>query len=249
MPAKPVEPRRPPSRLHWKSLLWLTAVYVTVVLAWETAAVYPLRILVVYLHEISHGIAAYATGGEVEMLHVFAEEGGSCHSRGGNRFLILSSGYLGSMLVGAMILLVATRTKASRFVAASLGLLLMVAAAWYVPMDRNAFGKLFGMGVGAGIAALSMAPPLWSRAALSIIGLTSCLYAIVDIRNDVLMGSQSQSDAAQIAAITSVPAFVWGVLWIFLSLCVSTVAVKWSVVRPPDVKRPPASAKPARRPA
>jgi len=41
-------------------------IFVAVTLLWNTPVVYPLKIFVVFMHEISHGIAAMATGGQIE---------------------------------------------------------------------------------------------------------------------------------------------------------------------------------------
>ena len=41
---------------------------------WDTPVIYPLKIFVVLLHEISHGIAALATGGSIERITLDAEQ-------------------------------------------------------------------------------------------------------------------------------------------------------------------------------
>ncbi len=44
-------PAIPRPRLHWANLIALTVAYAAVVLLWRTPVVYPLRLLVVFLHE------------------------------------------------------------------------------------------------------------------------------------------------------------------------------------------------------
>ena len=46
--------------------LRLLGIFVGVVLLWNTPVVAPLKIFVVLLHEISHGVAAVLTGGSIE---------------------------------------------------------------------------------------------------------------------------------------------------------------------------------------
>ncbi len=56
---------------------------------------------------------------------------------------------------------------------------------------------------------------------LTALGLTSCLYALLDIKSDVLDRPYLESDAHMLAELTGVPTVVWGVLWIGLGLAVS----------------------------
>ena len=48
-----------------------------------------LKILVVFFHELSHGLAAIGSGGEIDHIEVVAREGGVCYTRGGSRFRAL----------------------------------------------------------------------------------------------------------------------------------------------------------------
>ena len=68
---------------------------------WDTAFVYPLKIFVVLLHEISHAAVAVATGGTIERIVLDPNQGGACYCPGGSAFLTLSAGYLGSLGWGA----------------------------------------------------------------------------------------------------------------------------------------------------
>ena len=67
---------------------------------------------------------------------------------------------------------------------------------------------------------------------LRVIGLTSCLYAILDIKSDILDRSHLRSDARMLhEEITPyIPTIVWGVLWmgiaIGVTLCVLYIAGK-----------------------
>ena len=72
---------------------------------WDTALIYPLKIFVVFLHEVSHAMAAVATGGSVERILLDPHQGGAAYTVGGNGFLTLSAGYLGSLLWGVLFIL------------------------------------------------------------------------------------------------------------------------------------------------
>ena len=70
-------------RGHWQLLLILVLVFAL----WRTPVVYPLRIFVVFLHELSHGLAGMATGGNIVDISLDPREGGQALIRGGNRFI------------------------------------------------------------------------------------------------------------------------------------------------------------------
>ena len=71
-------------------------------LFWSTPIVYPVKIFVVLLHEISHAAMAVATGGTIQRIELSSLEGGACYCPGGNAFLTASAGYLGSSAWGGL---------------------------------------------------------------------------------------------------------------------------------------------------
>ena len=187
-------------------------------LLWDTFVVYPFRLFVVFLHEISHGIAAVLTGGSIVRIGLSFDEGGVCLTRGGWRLLILNTGYLGSLLWGALFLLLGARRTRSRSVIGAVGVFTLAVTLAYV---RTWFGFLYGLG--AGLALLAVAAklkPAVSETLLAAIGATSVLYAIWDVATDVLVLHSGQSDASALARLTGVPAILWGAAWIAFSAVV-----------------------------
>lgn len=211
--------KRPPRRLWLPLLLGVAAV-----LLWDTFVVYPFRVFVVFLHEISHGLAAVLTGGRIVSIGLTPDEGGVCVTQGGSRFLTLSAGYLGSLLWGALFLLLAARRRRAPGVVALIGLFTLAVTLLYV---RTWFGLLYG--VLAATAFLLVASKLKAEASevlLAAIGVMSGLYAIWDIASDVLLRSIPCSDASALAGLTGVPAVVWGVVWIAASTWVLSVVLR-----------------------
>ena len=201
------------SKFDWTQAAGLLVLLVILGYFWNTWAVYPLKILVVFFHEISHGIAAVATGGRVEEIELVAAQGGLCVTAGGNRFITLSAGYLGSLAWGGVILWLASRTRLDKAVTAMLGLLLLtVTVALVRPVVH--FGFAFGILAGAALLAMGGLLPQGVNAfALRLIGLTSCVYAILDIKSDVLDRPHMRSDATMLADATGLPALFWGLIW------------------------------------
>ncbi|MFO8175930.1 MAG: M50 family metallopeptidase [Longimicrobiales bacterium] len=193
---------------------------------WDTVIIFPLKIFVVLLHEVSHGAAAVATGGTVERILLDVHQGGAAYTRGGNGFIILSAGYLGSLLWGALFILLAfNRRLKPRWILAVVGASVLLLTLFLVrSLFGFVFGILFAAGLMAGARYLSQGV---NRALLLGLGLTSALYAVLDIKSDILDRPHLSSDAAMLAEMTGVPTAVWGFLWIGIALLVCAWLLKW----------------------
>ena len=167
-------------------------------------------------HEISHGLAAIFTGGRVHAIEFSLALGGKCLTEDGIPFIVASSGYLGSLLIGAALFITSYDAKASKWTCTGLAILLLLLAANFVT-------SLFGGIVTVFFAALLLTSPrlfplkvhnyLWRT-----LGLISVLYVIIDIKQDILINTYIRNDAHMIAEITGISATIWGVLWFFAAL-------------------------------
>jgi len=204
---------------HWQLLL-LTAV---VFAFWQTKAVVPLKILIVFFHEASHAIATVLTGGEVVSLSISSNQGGLVISRGGSRFWTLTAGYLGSLLIGVALLIAAARTKLDRQIMGLCGIVILIIAGFYV---RDAFA--LGFTLGTGIAMIAIAVLLnhnINDMILRVIGLTSMIYVPFDIFSDTIARSNLRSDARMLAEEFGGTTVMWGGLWLVISL----VIIAWAI--------------------
>lgn len=176
----------------------------------------PLKILVVFLHELSHAMTAVFTGGDIISISVSPAEGGEAWTRGGSRFLTLSAGYLGSLLIGLALLWVALRTNLDRYVMVGLGIILLVITALYM---RDLFAISFGaIGGIALLVAARFLPIDVNDLILRVIGLTSMIYVPYDIFSDTIARSALQSDARMLAEEFGGPTIMWGGMWLIMSL-------------------------------
>lgn len=224
--------RSAPRRFDWWGFLLLCGIFLGLAFLWNTPWVSPLKLFVVFLHETSHGLAALVTGGRIEEIRVFAAEGGRTVTSGGNAFVVTSAGYLGSMLFGVTILIVATRTAHARWLALAVGAGAFTVAVLFMPAE----GRIFAAGCGLVLAATWPLPRPVAEFVMRVIAVTSCLYAILDIKSDVLDRNHHESDASRLAQMTGVPGVVWGALWIAISLVVTFYAAKWAVTAPKAAK-------------
>ena len=220
METAPPVPPAPVSPPVWRPAAGLAAIAAVVLLAWSTPVVWPLKILVVFFHELSHGLAAIATGGGIERIEVVAAQGGLCVTRGGSAFLTLSAGYLGSLLWGAAALLAAARSRRDRGLTVALGSVIVAATVlWVRPLFS--FGFAFHLAAGIALAAIgAWLPERVCDAVLKVFGVASCLYVVPDIWSDTIARSGLRSDARMLAELTGVPTVVWGAFWIVAALLI-----------------------------
>jgi hypothetical protein len=192
------------------------------VILFDSPFVYPFRLFVVFLHEISHGIAAVATGGAIVSIAISPDEGGVCLTRGGWPFVVLNAGYLGSLLWGALFLLLGARRRIAASVVATIGAFTLLATLLYV---RSPFAFVYCLLMGlAFLVVATRLPGEVSAVVLAAIGAMSALYAVADMASDAIFRHVAASDASQLAHATGLPAVLWGVLWIAASF-VTLVAV------------------------
>lgn len=223
----------------------MTLSLVTVIAAiffWDAPFLLPVKTFVVFLHELSHGLAAILTGGSVEQLRLVEDEGGLAFTRGGNQILIASAGYVGSALWGALLMRLAWQSpRVRQYAIQGIAAIFMVSVLLYV-RDFYTLGM---------VALFSIVLFLLGRfgdsrvhlGTLWLLGSFSALYAIVDIGTDVLAqgplagiawlggGDAFTNDATILASITWIPAFFWGILWSVLSLAIYAVNVYALMIR------------------
>ena len=189
----------------------------------------PLEILVVFFHEASHAFMTLLTGGEVMRMEVTIERGGSVLSAGGNRFLILSAGYLGSLVIGAVLLIASMRTRHDRLILLLVAIAMTVATLLYM---RNGFGLVYGFaGAFALFAIARWLPAIASDYALRLIGVMSLMYVPRDIFSDTIQRSQLRSDAFMLAEEFGGSTWFWGGIWLVIAVVIAAYAVFLSVRR------------------
>ncbi len=201
-----------------KQSLFLVIVLIAIFFLWNNIILYPLKVLVVFFHESSHALMTVLTGGKVETLVVNANQGGYVVSRGGSRFITLSAGYLGSLVWGALIYLIAVRTRKDKTAMALLGGIIVGIALLFG-------GNLFGIGfcLLSGVIMISLgfkASEKINDFILRLIGLTNMIYVPLDIYSDTISRSHLRSDARMLAEEFGGATLIWGGLWLVISVVI-----------------------------
>ncbi|MCB1588545.1 MAG: M50 family metallopeptidase [Xanthomonadales bacterium] len=216
------------SRFPWSDLLTVLLTAIALIWLWTSPWLAPLKILIVLFHELSHALMTIITGGEVVSLELSSNQGGMVLSRGGSRFLILSAGYLGSLLFGCVLFLLARGSRRDGWWTGLLAVLLLATALWFA---RNSFALVFSLGAAACLAITARWGGAWlNDQVLKVVGIASMLYAPADIISDTLLRAHLRSDARMLAEEFGGFTQFWGLLWLVISVLVIG-ATLWTGLR------------------
>lgn len=192
-PRAPLLARSHPSHLQSRSLsvnptqkatLGIIVAYVVVIaLLWNIPYInwilYPFKMLVIAFHEFSHAITSVLTGGKVESISLDPREGGVTHMRGGIGAFTLPAGYLGSSLIGALLIFCGFDIVASKIASLVLAVCFLVTLWW---------GKKDWLTISTILAAVGLLVACWFiahaealRFVVLFIGVMSALYSVWDI--------------------------------------------------------------------
>jgi hypothetical protein len=181
---------------------------------------------VVFIHETGHALATVLTGGHVLSMVVTPWESGYVEHAGGSPLVVASAGYVGSAAFGGLLMWLSGRARWTRTIFAGLALLFGIVTILFV---RNGFGMVFGLGTAVVFGVLAWKSIPGTAYLIDILAVMSSLYALYDLSDFLLIGART--DAAILAQITYMPAFVWAILWSAISLLVVFLAGKKAVTR------------------
>jgi hypothetical protein len=218
--------------MNLKRAFTLVALVGAGVALWDYPFLWPLKLLVVMIHETGHALAALLVGGTVSRVTLAADQSGECLSMLPQGVLgqvaVYSGGYVGSAVASALLLALTYRFQLRRAVLGAFCAWLAVMGVLYA---GDAFTVLFCLGTATlfGLAArfLPASAVEWLNL---FIAAFSALYAAMDLKDDLWNSAvRDRSDAALLAGVTGVPALIWAALWTVASLAVLGIGASWSV--------------------
>ncbi len=213
-----------------KRVLFYVSLVLIAIFLWETHVMYPLRMLAVFFHELSHILGVFLTGGTLREFALSPLEGGHVISSGGNPFVIATVGYLGSLFWGTLILLLSNRTEVDRGISFILGLLIVFVGFAFA---ENFFTVLFCLAMGGFLSAVGLfLPHAFNNVLLHFVGFVVMLYTPYDIITDVFLRNPYLTDAGTVAESFGGSPRFWGVIWLLISLLTIT-SVFLYVIRTP----------------
>ncbi len=197
------------------------------ILFWDSVFIYPIKFFVVILHETSHAIVTIITGGTVKSIYITSYLGGITKSNGGNSLLIASAGYIGSLIIGALLFISAYNIKVRTITTKVLSIILLLITVGYLKGSLSVF---FGLMVSIFFFFLpEYFNKVFASFFLKFIGLISCLYVLTDIKNDLITTSIRETDAQIIEFITGIPSLAVGFLWLVISLLTVYFLIRYSL--------------------
>ncbi|KAE8328404.1 peptidase M50B-like-domain-containing protein [Aspergillus sergii] len=208
--------------------LGVMAVYVVVIaLLWNLPYVrwslWPFKMLVIAFHEFGHAITACCTGGKVESISLDPHEGGVTHMRGGISAVTLPAGYLGSSIIGALLIFAGFDIVASKVASIVLGVCFLLTL-WWARRDWLTIVTIL-LAVGLLVACWFIAHGEALKWVVLFIGVMSALYSVWDICDDLIIRKVNTSDASVFAQRYGGSSRCWGVIWSIISLCFMAIGI------------------------
>jgi hypothetical protein len=200
--------------------LWLSAAVCLVVslTPWGDLLLYPFTLFTTWVHECGHAVMVVLAGGSVSSITIQPDTSGLTQSMMPvgriARGLVASAGYLGSSVVGCLLVAATRVEKRARPILWAIGAFMLFTLVFWI---RNAFGALVVLGWAVTLLALARkgtgrAP----RFFLSVLAVQVALNAVYHIR--VLFLVNGPSDADTMSRLFLAPAWFWASAWMTLSI-------------------------------
>jgi hypothetical protein len=253
------------ARMSRRQILVTVAVSAAVWLLFSsTWPMLPVRLLVTLVHEAGHAVTIQLLGGDVSFVIVNEHGGGLTSGRlrtpdsATARVLVSSAGYLGTAVVGALLLEGATRLRRGRVAAIVLAVLVAAIGFAWVPwrVEPDAFSAAAtGSSSGDGrftvlvcavavllLVGLAAQPMVRLRTGMiAALATTFCLASVDDLRRVLDLSARGgHSDAANAASATSLSSWMWAAIWLVLGGAACAVGV-WAALSKDDQQESPAT--------
>ena len=220
--------------------LWVVAWYVPLV----GLVVYPLQLFATFIHESSHALVTLITGNAVMSLTVSPDGSGEVYSQGSgwlSSLLISSAGYLGTTAFGAALLVWIRYSFSSRlalYISSGLVGVMTIVFGFLAPfwnlLANVTFGSVVftvfsGVVLTAGLFAIArFASQKWVNFALAFLSVQCLLNAFFSLKDLFIISAATKqaTDAANMATATGIPALIWVVVWIGISLFMITFGLR-----------------------
>lgn len=175
----------------------------------------PLNWLETYFHEISHGVAALLTGGEIIRIQLFPNGSGLCTTQGGVNFLITFCGYAGATLWGWLLFKLAKSHQRTAQIIAAFMIVLLLASIILWARDLLTIIIISSLAV-MFVFMVKMRRLKYLQLLLKFFGLTVLLNSLFS--PTYLFDGRNLGDGAALSELTMVPEFIWVLIWCVLAL-------------------------------
>ncbi|EKV06528.1 hypothetical protein PDIG_77250 [Penicillium digitatum PHI26] len=193
--------------------LGVMAAYVVVIaLLWNLPYVrwvlWPFKMLVIAFHEFGHAITACCTGGKVKSISLDPHEGGVTQMQGGMSAITLPAGYLGSSIIGALLIFAGFDIVASKIASIILGVCFLLTL-WWARRDWLTITTV--------LLAVGLLVACWFIAHGEALRWVVC--------DDLILRKVNSSDASVFAKRYGGSSQCWGVIWSLISLAFMAIGI------------------------
>jgi hypothetical protein len=211
----------------------------------ESAVLFPFRLMVTFVHEMGHGLAAVLTGGQFLSFHVFGDGSGVAFTDGGIREAIIPAGYLGTALFGALLLYAANRMRRPQWVAFICGAFFITSSlifggggTWHIAAAISSFFAI-AIGMFSGIALIALGR--YANRVVTVFVLNTLAFIVgFNVFSDFLWLTAYQrakvgdvvNDAQAMAHLTGAPVMTWIVIWTAAAILMMGIACILAFVEP-----------------
>ncbi|KAJ6621355.1 peptidase M50B-like-domain-containing protein [Mycena sp. CBHHK59/15] len=180
------------------------------------ALINPLKLFTIGWHELCHISAAIFSGGRILKVTIDPHVGGATIVEGGRPLFILSSGYIGSTLLGALFTLAGWDTLVAKVMSFVLGIGLIMPLA----LVRDKLTILLTIIYEAFLIGFWFVDHGGAlRWYCLFIGVMNILFVIWDVADDRFFHKTNDSDATQFAILyPRISPHQWACIWIFFEL-------------------------------
>jgi len=194
---------------------------------WNTPVIYPIKLFVVILHELSHAMMGLITGGKITAMSVGLDLSGKCQVEGGNQIAIASVGYLGSLLWGIVIFISPNNLKSGKWILISFAILILVIS---IITSYSNLTFVFLSIISALFILLSAFYIRINIVSLLVraVGLISCVYVLFDIKEDLFSRNDAITDVTILSSLTGIPGILISVLWLVFSFFMIAAVIRYS---------------------
>ncbi len=178
---------------------------------------YPIHLLVTFLHELGHALGALITGGDVLALQVNDDGSGWTKTQGGNLGIILMGGYLGSALLGNILFYIGANggkiAKGTLFVL--MGFMVFAGIMWFNSLWTTGFLLAFSV-----VLYFLTTKTNLHQEILMFLGLATILYIIQDFN----VGPRSDLEKYA-ELLVFIPVNIWMYIWLAVAVLLTALNI------------------------
>ncbi|KAI3639371.1 hypothetical protein MIR68_002901 [Amoeboaphelidium protococcarum] len=177
----------------------------------------PCKLFNTSIHEVAgHGMAAVLTGGKIKSITIEANTAGATVIQGGNQYVTLPAGYIGTAFYGGIMLFCAFNVLASKIVSIVIGVFLLIMLYYAKGWIARLISVFY---IGLIVMFWLIQDAYYLTFFILFLGTLCCLNSLLDFESLIFSQSIEDSDPYKFSKLCKcLPAQGWAFLWLIISL-------------------------------